>query len=167
MSGYSQWKLLAHVDNVASGAAASMTTQGFDPALLLKIYLRIAGYSASSVARLRFNGDSGANYAYKVSENLAAATAATGASGLDLATALGGSQALIEMTLINSVTIEKSLFWDGVAGSLVAATAPNRIIGSGIWINAAAINQVTLDAGSGGGTLSLGTGISVFGSEAT
>jgi hypothetical protein len=138
--------------------------------LLLKIYLRIAGYSAASIARLRFNDDTGTTaYSYSVSENFAVpSTGIAGvASGWNLATALADSQALFEITMVNSISIEKSGIWQGVCGSLVAATAPRLVFGSGLWINAAAISKITLDAGAGGGNLNLGTGISVFGSDAT
>jgi hypothetical protein len=169
MPGYSQWKLLAHADN-AAGASPSISTQAFDTLLLLKIYLRIPGYSGASVARLRFNDDSGTTaYSYSVAENFAApSTGVAGvASGWNLATTLSDSQALFEITMINSISIEKSGIWQGLCNSLVAATPPKIVHGSGLWINAAAIFKVTLDAGAGGGNLNLGSGISVFGSEAT
>jgi hypothetical protein len=169
--GYSNWNLLCHVDNFTAGAGPSLSTPAFDPLLLLKILIRVAGYSASSVARLRFNGDSGTtNYSYSVSENFSAPTTSTSgtASGVNLATTTGSSQSDIEVVILNSAGIEKGIFWQGVCNSLVAGTAPAILLGSGIWANTAvAVNQITLDAGTGGGNLNAGTGISVFGCNAT
>jgi hypothetical protein len=170
MTGYSQWRLLCHIDNVAAGAGPSIATPTFDPLLLLKVLIRVAGYSASSIARLRFNGDSGTtNYSYAVSENFAAPTTSISgtASGWNIATTAGSSQSDVEITIVNSITIEKGAFWQGCVNSLVAGTAPAILTGSGLWINSAAISQITLDAGTGGGNLNLGTGMSVYGADVT
>src|SRR5690349_7013002 len=82
MPGFAHLRI-AHADS-AAGASASVISPVFDPYDFLLVHVRIAGYSGASVARLRFNGDTGTTaYSYAVQEFTGAATpVATGGSGI-------------------------------------------------------------------------------------
>lgn len=165
MSGYGALKLLAYANNSA-GASAQVVAPVFDPENLLEIAIRIAGYSGASVGRLQFNGDAGTtNYSYGVMEgNGAPSTGVAGAAaGINCAVTTGVGRGLIVFRVRNFISQEHGIEWGGSSGSLVAATAPTIISGAGIWANTARITQVTLDVGSGGGTLNAGSEIAVYG----
>jgi hypothetical protein len=165
MPGFSQWRMLANAENFA-GDSAGISTPVFDPALLLKVYLRIVGYSnAAAVGRLRFNGDTGNNYGFSVAENFAASTTGVSTGGVGVATGANTNQAMVEVTVFNLATIIKSMIWQGVAGSSLISVAPRILLGSGLWNNAAAITSIQLDPGSVGGNVLAGSGIAVFGAD--
>lgn len=165
MTGYASLRMLARADNSA-GASASVPTAAFDPENLLMVDVRISGYSAGSVARLQFNGDAGTTaYSYSVSENFAAPSTgvAAAAAGINVATTTGVGRGLITFFIRNFIGQEHGLWFHGSTNSLVAATAPAIVMGAGIWATTNQITRITLDVGSGGGTLNAGTEITVYG----
>lgn len=165
MSGFSNFRILARADN-AGGASAQINTQVFDPANLLIVAIRITGYSAGSVARLQFNGDAGTTaYSYSVSENFAVPTTgvAAAAAGIVVATTTAVARGLIVFHIRNLPGQEHGITWHGSTNSIVAATAPAIVLGSGNWTTTTQINRITLDVGAGGGTLNAGTEIVVYG----
>lgn len=162
---------LAHVDN-AAGASAALISPVFDVYDFLLVHVRISGYSAAAVARLQFNGDAGTTaYAYSVQEFTGAATpVATGgsavaaaAAGINCAVTTGVARALITFWIRNVNGQVHGINWTGSTNSEAAATAPATVIGSGIWTTTSQITRITLDVGSGGGTLSAGTAMDIFG----
>lgn len=164
MPSYGHLRLLARANN-AGGASASIIAPAFDPENLLMVNIRIAGYSAASIARLQFNGDVGTTaYSYSVSENFAAPSTAVAAAaaGWNCATATGVARAMITFWIRNFPGQEHGGWWHGGSGSLVAATAPTIVTGAGVWATTNQITQITLDVGSGGGTLNAGTEIAIY-----
>ncbi|MGH3117542.1 MAG: hypothetical protein ACRDQ2_10625, partial [Gaiellales bacterium] len=131
----------------------------------LQIRVRIAGYSGSSIARLRFNGDTGSNYSDKRQDDAGAPVANTTTSGIRLAAAsLSGAHGIMVCDVINVATRAKSLIGEGHSSSESAAAAPVLHRSAGVWQNTTSqINSVTLNVGSGGGNLLAGTEIVVFG----
>jgi hypothetical protein len=166
VSSFGALRLLARGDN-SGGASADIPTQTFDAENLLLIHIRISGYSASGVARVQFNGDTGTTaYAYSVSDNFAApSTAVAGvAAGINVAqTAITGGRALISMIIRNFPGQEHGITIIGNSGSLAAATAPTIVNGAGLWTTTSQITRVNLNVGTGGGTLNSGTEIIVYG----
>lgn len=170
MPGFAHIRI-AHADNLA-GASAQVITPAFDLYDFLLVHVRIVGYSAGSVARLQFNGDTGTTaYAYAVQEWTGAATpVATGASGIaaaaagiNVAVTAQVARALITFWIRNVAGQLHGINFHGGSGSEAAATAPVSVLGSGIWTTTTQITRITLDVGSGGGTLTAGTAVDVFG----
>lgn len=162
---------LAHVDN-AAGASASLISPAFDAYDFLLVHIRITGYSANSVARLQFNGDAGTTaYAYSVQEFTGAATpVATGASavaaaaaGINCAVTGQVARSLITFWIRNVSGQVHGINFTGSSGSEAAATAPSTVTGSGIWTTTSQITRITLDVGSGGGTLNASSAMDIFG----
>jgi hypothetical protein len=166
MPGFGALQLLSHVDN-AGGASAQLITPVFDPWNFLAAFVRIAGYSANAVARLQFNLDTGTTaYSLSVMEGASAPTTQVSgtAAGIQLATTANVVRALIGPIWIRNVAGQvHGITWTGSSGSEAAATAPVIVQGSGVWANTARITRVTLDVGSGGGTLNAGTALDVYG----
>lgn len=162
---------VAHVDNNA-GASASLISPVFDLYDFLMVQVRITGYSAGSVARLQFNGDAGTTaYAYSVQEFTGAATpvatggsaAAAAAAGINCAVTTAVARSLITFWIRNVNGQVHGINWTGSSGSEAAATAPSTVTGSGIWTTTSQITRITLDVGSGGGTLNASTAMDIYG----
>lgn len=160
-AGYG-YRPLCRVNN-NGGASAQLISPVFDPVDILVVRIRIAGYSAASVARLRFNGDAGTTaYSYSVNESTGAATpvntgasaVAAAAAGINVAVTAQVARALTTFEIANVSGLEHGIIWHGNSGSIAAATAPAIVKGAGIWATTNQITQITLDVGSGGGTLS-------------
>lgn len=165
MPGFGALQFVAHVDN-AAGASAQLVSPVFDPWNFLVVMVRIAGYSASAIARLRFNGDAGTTaYALSVSEGVAAPTTQISgvAAGIQMATTAQVARALIQFWIRNVAGQVHGIHWEGTSGSEAAATIPALVRGAGLWTNTARITQITLDVGSGGGTLNAGTAMDIYG----
>jgi len=168
MGSFSGLQFLCHVDN-AAGASAQLVSPVFDSTSwnYLAVMVRIAGYSSTAVARLRFNGDTGTTaYTLSVMEGATAPTTQVSgtAAGIQLATTAQVARALIGPIWIRNVTGQvHGITWTGSSGSESAATAPAVVQGAGVWTNTAKITQITLDVGSGGGTLNAGTAMDVYG----
>jgi len=163
--GFSNIQILAHVDN-AGGASAQLISPVLDPWNFLMVLVRIAGYSSSSVARLQFNKDAGTTaYALSVMEGASAPTTQVSgtAAGIQVATTAQVARALIQFWIRNVAAQVHGITWTGSSGSESASTAPAVVQGSGIWTNTARITQITLDVGSGGGTLNAGTAMDIYG----
>lgn len=168
MSGYSDVVLLDFVNNSA-GASAQLNSKTFDPFNFLTVDVFIVNYSATSTARLQFNGDAGTTaYSYSVMEGASAPTTAVAATaaGWAVATTNQVPRALITFRIQNFNGQSKGGVWTGSSGSTSASTAPAIVQGSGVWANNAQIIRVTLDVGPGGGTLNAGSQMWVWGHRA-
>jgi hypothetical protein len=132
------------------------------------IMARVAGYSGSDIARFRFNGDTGNNYAHRtwVSTSLTN-TAVGGVAGIPVATVtITGPRGLIWARVDKRTTALTAriagLTHSDQEGS---ATAPLMYGFMGTWNNTSAlISSVTLNGGAGGATLNTGSYLEVWGS---
>ena len=171
MPGYSNITLLSSTNNSA-GASATVTSNVFDPPNQLIAVVRIAGYSISGIARLQFNGDTGTTaYSFSVVSFTGAATpVGTGLSEVSTVAA-GIKVSSIAQTTARAVMVFHIRNVSGQAHGIVyqssdsetAATASGVVMGSGVWTTTAQITRIVLDVGSGGGTLSAGTSLDVYG----
>jgi hypothetical protein len=163
MASYGNWVPLAYA--IAAGSVADLNTPSFDACNWLKVLVRIAGYGGSAIAQLRFNGDVGTtSYAYRVSNNFAAATTgvAGAASGIKVSqTATTNPRALLTFTIGNIAGRAHGITWQGCDLSEAAATAPDIVVGSGLWATTGQITRITLN--DGGANLLAGTEIAVWG----
>ena len=149
-----------------AGANANLISPTFDPENTLKVKIRIAGYSAAATARLQFNGDTGTTaYALSVGENTSAVTTQVSgvAAGIQVATTNQVARALIVFEIGNISGDVHGVVWTGSTNSEAAATAPALVQGAGIWTTTAQITQITLNVGSGGGTMNAGTWMAIYG----
>ena len=163
MPGYSKLTPLAY--GALTGSANTLVLPRFDPENWLLVLIRIAGYGGSAIAQLQFNGDTGTTaYAYRVSNNFAAATTgvAGAAAGIKVSqTATVAARALIAFKIGNVNGRAHGITWTGSDLSEAAATAPDIIVGAGLWATTSQINQITLDGG--GQTLLTGTDMAIWG----
>jgi hypothetical protein len=162
-------KLVPLAYKIAGGSVANLTTDRFDAENWLLVVIRISGYAGSAIAQLQFNGDTGTTaYASRVSNNFAAATTQVSgvASGIKVSqTATTNPRALIKFMIGNVSGRAHGIVYQGSDLSESAATAPDIIIGSGIWTTTSQITQITLN--DGGSNLLSGTDITVWGLAGT
>lgn len=141
--------------------AAILTTPVFDPFPGLIVSLYIPGYAASGTALLQFNADTGANYSYSISDNLAAVTQFNAQAGLPVSVTANLAIAEWVMNIQNVSVQTKGCLWQGTGGILASAN-PTLLLGSGVWgNNSVPITQVQLN--SGGVNMNAGTRIAVIG----
>jgi hypothetical protein len=141
--------------------------RGLPPRKHLQIRIRIAGYSSSGTARIRFNGDNGNNYSDTRQDGNSAPVSQTNQSGIRVAaTETSSPRGIIVFDVINEATRAKSAIGRGHSTSESASIAPIINQSAGVWANTtAAIDTVTLNVGGGGGNLLAGTEVTVFGSD--
>ncbi|MEK6328830.1 MAG: hypothetical protein AABM66_15100, partial [Actinomycetota bacterium] len=164
-SATSSWQKLGEAS--LSTAASDVTVSGLPPRKHLQIRIRIAGYSSSGIARLRFNGDTGTNYSDKRQDDAAAVVSSTSTNGIRVAAAgTSAARGIIVFDVINEATRAKSAIGQGHSTSEVATIAPILNRSAGVWANTTSqIDSVTLNVGTGGGNLLAGTEVTVFGSN--
>jgi len=129
----------------------------------LRIEARIAGYGGNSVAKLRFNGDTGNNYAFARSDGIAAVSSTASTSGISVAqTAISGPR-YFSASVRNVSSQAKVVILEGSSGSESAGTVPTINHVRGVWGNTSAqITSVNLNSGA---NLLAGTEIWVWGSD--
>lgn len=134
-------------------------------------YLRIiATYTSTggnTNAVLTFNGDTGNNYAFRVSTNGAADVTSTSTNSIQIAdTVADAGTKLVDVQVHNVQSIEKVVIGQTVSGvTSGAATAPSRRIGVGKWANTATIiNRVDFVNGSTG-DFAIGSEVIVLGRD--
>lgn len=113
-------------------------------------------------ATVRFNNDSGANYARRLSTNNGADAATGSLTGVTVSSALAAKQ-LIDLTIDNIATLEKDFFSRAMSATAGAANAPQSDQGYSKWANTA--DQITrIDLINGGtGDFAIGSEIVVLG----
>jgi hypothetical protein len=148
------------------GDAASISTGTFTAKEQLRITGYIYGYSAGTPQiYLRFNNDSGSNYAYKFSADLAAYTTGTSAAQIVLAPAVasGTDDLFFVIDVINVSANEKLITWQAsLQATAGAGNNVTHIIGSAKWANTAA--QITrVDLVASANNISSGSWVAVEG----
>jgi hypothetical protein len=141
--------------------ASLLASAIFDPwpGLIISVY--IPGYALTGTAVVQFNGDTGANYSYAVSDLLAVATSLFGQTGFPVSQTANLAISQWVMNIQNVPSQTKGCFWQGTGG-LLSSVAPIILLGSGIWgNNSAPITQVQLN--SGAVNMNAGTRIAVIG----
>ena len=138
---------------------------GLTPKKWLRIDVRIAGYSGSSTASLRFNGDTGSNYSYARHDNNGPVNSGTSQTGIRVANSTITGPHYFTASVRNVSSQAKVVILQGASGSESASLAPTINDVRGVWGNSSAqITSVTLNNG-GAVNLLAGTEISVWGSD--
>jgi hypothetical protein len=155
-----------------SSPASSLSTNQFDPYVLLQIFIQVSSQSVSGIPLLQFNGDNGTtSYAYSVTNGTSLAgvvtlTGVTGisgvANGIALAQANTTAPVFSEITVGNGPSQSHVAMFQGSTGIMDASAAPAVITGSGVWSNTSRITSIQLIS-SNGGNLGAGSGILVLG----
>lgn len=162
---YSNWRPLGYVKAV--GGEGQIVTQVFDAPNFLRIYFRSAGLGLAAIPELRFNFDaSTVNYASRVSSNFAAptATVAGTATGIRITDSSNlNTKGLIVFDVQNFPGRTHGVTWVGSENSEAAATAPNIVVGSGIFASTGTILWVIM-AVTGTGFIA-NTDLAVFGHD--
>lgn len=157
------WFLLGSA--ILGANASDLTVSGLTAKKYLRIEVRIAGYSANSTARLRFNDDTGANYSFRRQDNNSATSSGTAQSGISVAQASITGSNFFSADIRNLATQAKTVVLEGMSGSESASVAPtiNRV--RGVWGNTSSqITSITVNSG-GSVNLLAGTEIIVWGSD--
>lgn len=156
------WEELGRVTLASSGAA--MTISSFTARKYLKIIVNHT--QVGLVAELiRFNNDSGANYARRSGVNQGADTTTTSGTSWDL---YGDTSQVrhVEFEITNNLAAVKlGIYFINVTGAIgSAATAPNRVEGIGMWANTAA--QITrVDYLTSSGSFAAGSEMIILGHD--
>jgi len=149
---------------VLAANATDLTISGLPNRPSLRIEVRIAGYSATSNARLRFNGDVANDYAYSAVNNGSTPTTGTSQSGIRVAEANYTGPSYFTATIRNVATQSKMVVIEGLVGTESALTVPTTTDVRGLWADTTnAISSITVNSG-GAVTLLAGTEIRVWGS---
>ena len=147
-------------------ADASDLTVNIAPRTWLKIEVRIAGYSASAIAFIRFNGDTGNNYSFARSDNTTAVTTGVSQSGIRVAqTSITGNRFFVA-EVRNVATQGKAVILSGSSNTESSGAIPTINHVRGVWGNTVSrITSVTINSGAGGTNLLAGTQMTIWGSN--
>lgn len=152
-----------------SGSAVTtgvLTIPAYD---LLRLSVRVTGYSGSDIASLRFNADAGANYWSRYVSAAAGGVTWTNTASVSQALArlfaLGTTLQRSAIVLItNNTTTSKVGAVQGQTSSGAAGTTPVIECGGFEWVNTAAqITSIEMRTAGGSITMPAGTGFSVEG----
>lgn len=129
----------------------------------LKIFVAVNATGGTVTARMRFNNDSGSNYAYRENFN-GAESAASSTSFIDIGAGVVTAPTFIELSVLNISTIEKSVITAGMSpGATGAANAPSKSDNRGKWANTSVvINRIDI-VNQGSGDFAIGSEIVVLG----
>lgn len=142
--GKTWWEELGR--STLSAAGDSITVSGLPPRRYLRIIFATSWTTGAVSCRMQFNGDTGANYAYRVSRNGAADGTATSSTSLVAIGVAAAERIFLEADAINVTGREKQVQMTCTTeGTLGAANAPNRNELTGKWANTATqISSVTV-----------------------
>jgi hypothetical protein len=165
-------------------ASAAVTTGAITvpPVDIIFLVCSITNYSGADVASLRFNGDSGANYAYKhldsVTDSTTVYTAATatmstisnvsgtGDTSIPLGALTAQKPRIVHCWIQNQLAVAKPLAFQTATGvgSVTIGSVGFPDVGYAEWINTTAqITSIEMRTRGGSITLSAGSGFAVFG----
>jgi len=109
---------------------------------------------------LRFNSDTGNNYAEHFLTNMAGGSDITSASFLNIETSTSTVPVFSTLDIVNIAAKEKLVFMQANSGTAAgAATAPDGSYGIGKWANTA--NQITTISLTNSGTGDYGSGTQI------
>lgn len=146
------------------GAADSISVASLPARKYLQVRIALV-HSGSITGGIRFNNDSGSNYAYRASYNGAADSSGTSQSSLPIYSDASPA-GLMVIDIVNISASEKVAFTLlGLSGSAGAGNAPVRGEFLGKWANTSAqITRVDL-INSGGGDFAAGSEVVVLGHD--
>lgn len=155
--------LMLSGNGVTTGA---LTIPAYD---LLRVSVRVTGYSGADIASLRFNADAGSNYWSRYVSVAAAGVTHTNTQNVSQALArlfaLGTTlQRSASVLITNYTTTSKVGIVSGQTSSGAAGTAPVVEQGGFEWVNTSAqITSIEMRTAGGSITMPAGTGFAVEG----
>lgn len=165
---YPKYELLCQTTLASSNATISCNNFNARTNLEIKIYARITGTSLEPA--YRFNGDSGNNYAFRVSANGGADGGATSTSRCNLGTAsslrLSGDSLYTTLFIENNNSSERKILnLQSVAGAgTSSAINSDRWVGSCKWDNISnQVTSITIIGFTGVGSFNTGSQLTVWG----
>lgn len=151
--------LLADVTNANNATTLASGTFLGRGVLKVFIFVNQTGSSASGLT-LRFNGDTGNNYSYRVSSNSAAYSNTTAAAYIGLTPTVNTDEVWYELSIFNVASIFKSIVGAGYQAAAGGAGNPYDI--KATWNNTSnAITSITVQ--DLGDNILAGSRIVVFG----
>lgn len=143
----------------------TITISGLPARKYLCVVISLLDTGGTINASLRFNGDTGNNYAVRASTEGAADATATSASSIGM-TQTGAFPHFVVMEIVNIGAKEKVFYARTVtSGTSGAGNLPGRVETSGKWANTAnQISSITL-TNSGTGDFAIGSEIVVLGHD--
>ncbi len=149
-----------------SGAGDTISVTGLASRKYLLILTHCIATGGTARAVLTFNGDTGANYAVRASENGAADSTAASQTGVNIGVA--AANALPNFSIIEVVNVasrEKIINAQGINEAATGVgTAPSRRECVAKWANTTdAINRVDLVNASGTGDFAIGSEVVILG----
>lgn len=148
---------------IATSAAVAVGVSGLSPRSRLLIQTQISTSTSAGSIQMRFNGDSGANYGIRFSENNAAQTTRN-AQGQHSFFGGGNVGQFLTLTVDNGTSTAKFMRIAGGTLAAVPENAPTTYEGSGSW--ASTTTQITqIDLFITSGQMATGTRITVYGSR--
>lgn len=145
-----------------SGAGDSISVQGMSARRHLRVLIAILDTVGSLTSSIRFNNDSGNNYAYRLDVNDGTTSNATSQSSI-AGFLTGADSAFITLDILNIATQNKGVIGHEVVFDSAASTAPPKVEITGKWANAS--DQITrIDVLNGGaGDFAIGSEVVVLG----
>lgn len=155
------WVLLAN--DTATNALTTFTSSTFTGTKYIHIQIRLDTQTSSSAWGLRFNGDSGSNYGYRISFNGATDTAQTSQTSVVIGNSWAtGENSYNNIFCANPFSGTEQKICDITYTSTDAT--PDRAEGGFVWTNTSnQITSVTVVRISGTGTLTTSSQIQVWG----
>jgi len=158
------WQLLG--SQLLAAPAVSMTATCSAIRRRLRAHIFIAGLSGADTVDLLANADAGANYSYRTAENGAADASAVAQNAMPITTLSGTGGHYVVLDIANSPLFVKRFHENDCAGGS-AGFAPTHTRITGVWLNTAdALSSLKVQTHGGVQTLSAGSKIAIFGSDA-
>jgi hypothetical protein len=155
LSSNPAWELLAYTK--LSGTSNSIDISNLPDRKLLYVLLRSQGQNNAVTAGIRFNGDSGNNYA----DNLANTRSSIRSGSSSLTTAR-----LVFFFIYNVLADQKQVWTGGEQGTASNANTIQDGNTAGVWSNTSAvINEITVVLTDGTSTFNSGSEVWVYGMQ--
>lgn len=151
------YRVLADVS--LSSAASSISSGTFSASDMLRITALGPSPTGNCLLRLTFNGDTGANYGWRHSENGGAEQTGANDNNIECNSTLSNDPFKLDAGVNNLTTAEKIVDYALTLGN--PPGAPDNITGRGGWADVSRITSVTLSASAN--TLDAGTRLIVEG----
>ena len=146
-------------------AGDTISVQNLPNKRYLKVEISVEDTGGSIICNMRFNNDTGNNYATRRSANGAADATSTGDSSINVGRAVSATPQFVLAYIENRASIEKMVQCFGAArGTAGAGNAPDRNDTLGKWANTSAtINRIDVVNSTGSGDYAIGSQVTVYG----
>lgn len=164
IAGSSDWQQLG--ETILGSAGSSISVTPIVARKELRFYLWVPSTTAGGTFSVRFNNDSGANYAWRGNQNVAAETTGNSATGMQITFNTGFSNEYHGVFDIENDAAGTFKYMRGkiAVGYANVASGVEQFNSMGVWGNAAA--QITrIDVLCAGANFAIGSRLTVFGKK--